>query len=785
MILITFGGLQLSGADFGRLKPLLLLAYLAVGGRRDRKHLATLFFPKNADRLNNLSITLSRLRKAAPGIIEADETRVWTNVNTDVQELLTALENHDLKAALGLYQGMFLEGVHIDDCGEELERWMFDQRELLAGHMRRLYLVNAEQEATRGNFEIASQHAETAYLFPGAPEPELEDLRRLYPLLLLGGSRETAHVRQEAEAFGLTLQSNLETIRSQYQPVLLGRERELERLRTLGEGEWAWVRGGSGMGKTTLLKTISGHQLMARAGLPYATLEPFVGTALSDGEEAMLRMLAKLQGVLLIDGWHQMDIESQNVLQRLRQLRPSLRVVVASRDAPPFEVEHLLELTTISPDALTVHAGAWEATGGVPALVGAYLRGEPLVTAFEARLNNMSATAREVCFALALLEEPDLVLVRRALELPAASMAQATNELLAVGLIENSGHIRLRQPALDWLENQQNFAAKLALRLARQKQGIEAFPLYQRARVLWDESDIEQVEQSYLAWADEFLKRGFPQRAVDTLKDCPKNSIVQFRYARALERAGKYNDSIKILEQLEETVEVIALKSSLLYRLGERDAALKAANAVKNGSLEAQAEAQNTLGKLAFAKGAYLEAEEHFSRAAPLWRAAGERNRWVEALNNRAVVRSQNGGHDAAAFQEALEAAGDHLPNRALVLLNMAKGMSRQDSYEEAVLLASESFENALKGGSLQTACTVSHNLGTYYEHLNQLPEAKEAYNKCVDLAQELGDARMVGNSLAKIALLNKNKTALNVAKKLLEDSGHSVAEAREYVKNS
>ena len=104
-------------------------------------------------------------------------------------------------------------------------------------------------------------------------------------------------------------QSNIETIRSQYQPTLLGRERELERLRSLRGGEWAWLRGGSGMGKTALLKTLTGHQLMARSGLPYATLEPFVGTAFSDGEEAMLRQLAKLQGTLLVDGWHQMDVE--------------------------------------------------------------------------------------------------------------------------------------------------------------------------------------------------------------------------------------------------------------------------------------------------------------------------------------------------------------------------------------------------------------------------------------------------------------------------------------------
>jgi tetratricopeptide (TPR) repeat protein len=775
VILITFGGLQLSGADFGRLKPLLLLAYLAIGGRRDRKHLATLFFPKNADRLNNLSITLSRLRKAAPGIIEADETRVWTNINTDVQELLTALENHDLKAALGHYQGMFLEGVNIDDCGEELEHWMFDQRELLAGHMRRLYLVNAEQEASRGNFEIASQYAETAYLFPGAPEPELEDLRRLYPLLLLGGSRETAHVRQEAEAFGLTLQSNLETIRSQYQPVLLGRERELERLRTLREGEWAWVRGGSGMGKTTLLKTISGHQLMARAGLPYATLEPFVGTALSDGEEAMLRMLVKLQGMLLIDGWHQMDVESQTVLQRLRQLRSSLKVVVASRDAPPFEVEHLLELTTISPDALTVHAGAWEATGGVPALVGAYLRGEPLVTAFEARLNNLSATARDICFALALLEEPDLVLVRRALELPAASMAQATNELLAVGLIENAGHIRLRQPALDWLESQQNFAAKLALRLARQKQGIEAFPLYQRARVLWEEVDAPNVQNAYVAWAQELLKRGFAQRALNTITELTPNLEVHQIQSVIFERLGRFKEALDAINNVPENNNILGFKSVLFWRLGKQEDAILAAQQALNARPESRANALNTLGLLALSKGEFAKAASHFRRVAALWLSLDQSRYLAAALENLAVAQSELGDseHAIESFQKALNIAGENAALRAGILLNFgilherAQRMDEAETtYKDAVILAKIVNHSSVVVRGL-------NNLGVIYHNQGKLQMAEQMYLDALTVAREGGEGFMIALILANLGELKGDIEAIQEAIDLFMIGGY------------
>lgn len=777
MILITFGGLQLSGADFGRLKPLLLLAYLAIGGRRDRKHLATLFFPKNADRLNNLSITLSRLRKAAPGIIEADETRVWTNVNTDVQQLLTALENHDLKTALGLYQGMFLEGVNIDDCGEELERWMFDQRELLAGQMRRLYLVNAEQEATRGNFKTASQYAETAYLFPGAPEPELEDLRRLYPLLLVGNSHETVHVRQEAEALGLKLQSNIETIRSQYQPVLLGRERELERLRNIREGEWAWVRGGSGMGKTTLLKTISGHQLMARAGLPYATLEPFVGTALSDGEEAMLRLLAKLQGVLLVDGWHQMDVESQNVLQRLRQLRPSLRVVVASRDAPPFEVEHLLELSTINPEALAVHPGAWEATGGVPALVSAYLRGEPLVTAFEARLNNLSTTAREVCFALALLVEPDLVLVRRALELNASIMASAVNELIIASLIESSGQVKIKQPILEYLESRDTLSAQLSLKLARQKEGVKAFLLYQKAQLAWESTDFTAIAQAYIAWARELLRRGFPMQAANlfnTIHEEAKNPETTLLEAKCLERAGHYLEALDKVLNLEKSPEILVLRSNLSWRLGHLEEARSNALEALTGDMSVRAEALDVLGNLAFSEGTYDKALDYFQRSAALFLALGEKMRYGDLLNSIAIVNVEMGENVETAFSEAIRVSIDNPLVSCRIKNNLGLIYQKNGNYYLAEQMYLESANFAEKVASLDGFARAWMNLGALYFDQNKIKKAKIAYENAIIYAQKAGEKLIVALCMANLAEITKDIGAIHESIRILREMGYN-----------
>jgi DNA-binding SARP family transcriptional activator len=49
MRLTMLGGLTLEAARFNRPKPLLLLAYLAVEGSKEKRHLYELFWPEAAD----------------------------------------------------------------------------------------------------------------------------------------------------------------------------------------------------------------------------------------------------------------------------------------------------------------------------------------------------------------------------------------------------------------------------------------------------------------------------------------------------------------------------------------------------------------------------------------------------------------------------------------------------------------------------------------------------------------------------------------------------------------
>ena len=79
------------------------------------------------------------------------------------------------------------------------------------------------------------------------------------------------------------------------------------------------------------------------------------------------------------------------------------------------------------------------------------MRGEPPGKALEAQFAFLPAAAREVYLTLTLLDDADPALVRRALSLDAKETAEALEVLLAAGLIEPSGKVRVRRVALELL----------------------------------------------------------------------------------------------------------------------------------------------------------------------------------------------------------------------------------------------------------------------------------------------------------------------------------------------
>jgi tetratricopeptide (TPR) repeat protein len=780
MWLKTLGGVVLEDSNFTRVKPLILLSYLAVEGSKDRRYLSEFFWSGASDGLNSLSRALSQFRKDAPGAVEADDQRVWTTIDSDVQEFLNALESKNFSQAIELYKGPFLEGAYLQDWGEELEEWIYGTREDLATRAQEALLQLAEDDAARGRFAESSKNAERAFELPGATAPEPESLSRYYALLIAGNSPLATKVKEEADSYGISLKLKSDEAKGKLQSTFVGRDKERTKLETLSKGQWAWVSGASGMGKTALLKSLSGTYLQARSGLPYATLEPLLGNVLESGEELMLRKLAKLEGVYIFDPWEWMDEESQKLLHRLRDVKPEAKIIIGSREEAAFRVDVEIELSSLTEKDLQRFQGAWEKTEGLPALVGAFLREEPLEEALESRLDALPKGHDRVYLAMALLENPDPTLVRRALGLKANVMSKAYETLIATGLIASSGKAFAYQAAVDYLEAHRVLASELALKLARELSELEAFPLYSRAKLLWEDEDLPAVRNAYSAWANELLRRGFPQRASEVLQDAPKGEEITFLRSRALERAGLFKEALKELEALQETPEVLALKGALYWRLGKPEEARVASERALEGEMEARAEALNTLGLLARSIGDYKEAESFAKRAVSLWRSIGNQSRLTSALNNLAISKAMLGEDAESAFQEALEAAGENLTERALVMLNIGTVSERKEDFIVAEKSYKEAASLSEEVGAVGSATNAWNNLGVLYHKKHRYDEAKFAYQTAMNLSRKAGERLLLGMIMANFAELTGDVEAWKEALKILEEAGHK-EEADQY----
>jgi DNA-binding SARP family transcriptional activator len=87
MKLVTLGELALEPSSLTRPKPLFLLSYLSLEGPRSRRDVAELFWQSSKDPMQGLRMALLQINKEAPGAIQSDDKKVWTDLKTDVAEL--------------------------------------------------------------------------------------------------------------------------------------------------------------------------------------------------------------------------------------------------------------------------------------------------------------------------------------------------------------------------------------------------------------------------------------------------------------------------------------------------------------------------------------------------------------------------------------------------------------------------------------------------------------------------------------------------------------------------
>jgi DNA-binding SARP family transcriptional activator len=181
----TLGGLRLVGVEFQRPKPLLLLAYLSLEGPKPRRDLTTLFFSDSDQQADALSTTLRRLR--AVNVIDESGGRVAATVTCDANLLREHFEQGHLERVLELYSGVFAAGLS-GHLGTDLEEWVFQTRERLAGLVRVAHLELGERALEQGDTRHALKHAEAATHVPGAKEPDQTETKRFKRLLERLGS---------------------------------------------------------------------------------------------------------------------------------------------------------------------------------------------------------------------------------------------------------------------------------------------------------------------------------------------------------------------------------------------------------------------------------------------------------------------------------------------------------------------------------------------------------------------------------------------------------------------
>jgi predicted ATPase len=374
----TLGTLALEGVNFQRPKLLLLLAYLAIEGSKEKRHLYELFWHNASDPATSLRMALQQFRKVAPDLVRADERTVSAKIAVDLTELHSLLAQADPSQLEAFYTGAFLQGFSLPDWSVELEEWVYSTRDIISRKVGSLYLQAAEHQASLGAFALAAQWAEKAFASSKA-DCSHEDLERLYPLLVAHESWLAAEVKKRIGDFGLEPSLSREQARARYfvplprktvphnlpraKTSFVGRDPELlELVRLLSEGDVLLITllGMGGIGKTRLALQLAYQQLQEQnfpEGVYFVPLEslteaqqillaiaqtlhiavtenPFAAVASGIGEQHLL---------LVLDNFEHL-VDAALLVSNLLDQCPFLRIVVTSRERLNVEEEHVLPL---------------------------------------------------------------------------------------------------------------------------------------------------------------------------------------------------------------------------------------------------------------------------------------------------------------------------------------------------------------------------------------------------------------------------------------------------------
>jgi DNA-binding SARP family transcriptional activator len=300
-----------------------ILTYLALEGPTPRSKLAGLLWPESLESTarNNLSQRLRRLRQQLnDSVIEGEEVlqlnpRVTVDVTTHKEALLSG-QSDDLDTG-----GELLASYDYDDC-PEFSDWLYGERETLQTLEKEALEATINSHEARGQLSRALRYAERLEKLEPLSEATYRHLMRLHYLTgdkaaaLAAYKRCVAILKEELRTEPLPetqalareierglLQSSQPSQRKtiplslQRPPVLVGREREWERMEIAWEGgQTIYLTGEPGVGKTRLAQDFvaskgKGIYLPARPGyqdVPFAAAASLARTRLAAAPDVSL-----------------------------------------------------------------------------------------------------------------------------------------------------------------------------------------------------------------------------------------------------------------------------------------------------------------------------------------------------------------------------------------------------------------------------------------------------------------------------------------------------------------
>ena len=792
--LLTLGQLRVDGLAFGREKPLLLLAYLSVGGPQPRRSLARQFWPEAAQPLNSLSVAVAQLRRADPALIQASETQVQTALISDAQAMQAALRAGDWNGAQRLYRGPFLNDLKAHDLPEELEEWVMTTREILAGAYQGGLLQAAHSAPDAG---AAAELAFAAYGLPSAAPLPPARLLEVHGWLVAAGhpgagrvwqemQRETRWNTQGPEQEALTGPNPAQSLHAQPlhgqppDPPLLGRRRELERLAQIRAGETLWVSGAAGMGRSALLRAASaegGTLLQGRSGRAFQTLAPLSGTSASPGTpEGWLALLSTFRTALLLDDWEAADPDSRRVLLALAHSHAGPPLVLSSRERSPLGAGSGLSelaLHPLSAQALTPELYA--RTAGLPALVQTALHHESVPEALGALLSPLSPRARQLLACLTVQDAPDLRASGAALQLGPEDMAELQGGLERAGWWrrpDGGGQAQVvpRGALLEWLATQPGLHAEVLMLLAPHTDPDHALPLYLRAHALTGSSELPGFQEALHRAAQRLLDAEQATEAEALLSQHARTPETSLLHARALYGLGRSLDALRLLDRLPLTPAVQAIRARTLFRLGQTDAATQAAQEAMEGDMACRAQGHSVLGAIKLTAREHKLSKEAFSRACGLFRLLADDMGYLDALCNQAVAMTELNEETGPLIEEILTLSEQN--RRATTLLNIGWLLERNGELPPALDFYRRAAHTAEALSQSASASRAWNNIGVIHQKLGQRLEAAGAYRTAIGHAHLTGHIRVLAMVMGNLAELEESLPLIEEAIELLQNAG-------------